>query len=463
MLLNRIARRAAGGVAVTAADRRAAVRAIADTLACMVAGQGDIATQAVRRALAGPDGAADLVGGGRAPAPLAALVNGTAAHALDFDDNFMPGMSHASAVLVPALLALGQGVSGADLVTAYLVGLEAQALVGQGVAPEHYVAGWHGTSTIGTVGTAAGCAHLLGLDHAGIAQAMSLAVSMASGMKGQFGTPAKPFHAGMAARNAVEAAFLARAGLTGREDILERSQGFGELMGGGEAAHWDIPGPDTPHVIATAGLLPKIHPCCGSTHNAVDMVLALRRQHGFAARDVAEVVLTVGRANYLNLAYPQPVTAMEARFSMQYCVALALVQDLLSLSDFTPEAVARPHLRALLARISMQVMPLAKEKAEARPPHRALIRLRDGRELRASLAHARGSLQDPLDEATRIAKLRDCFAYAGRRLDDAGLAALEGIDALPDLAPLVALITGPVQDQARAGRDAARPAAMHGR
>ncbi len=444
-LLNQIARRAAGGVSVSAADRRAAEQAIADTLACMVAGQGDIATAAVRRALAGPQGAADLVGGGRAPVPVAALINGTAAHALDFDDNFLPGMSHASAVLVPALLALGQaaGASGADLVAAYLAGLEAQALVGQGVAPEHYVAGWHGTSTIGTIGTAAGCAHLLGLDHAGIAQAMSLAVSMASGMKGQFGTPAKPFHAGMAARNAVDAALLAQAGLTGREDILERSQGLGELMSGGEPAHWTLPGPDAPHVIATAGLLPKIHPCCGSTHNAVDMVLALRRQHGFTAQDVAEVVLTVGRANYLNLAYPQPVTPMEARFSMQYCVALALVQDLLSLSDFTPEAVARPHIRALFPRIAMEVMPLAEEKAEARPPHRALIRLRDGRELRAALAHARGSLADPLDEATRIAKLRDCFAYAGRRLDDSGLATLEGIDALPGLAPLAALITGP--------------------
>ncbi len=444
-LLNRIARRAAGGVEVDAAARRAAEQAIADTLACMVAGQGDIASQAVRRAMAGPEGPADLVGGGRAPAATAALINGTTAHALDFDDNFMPGMSHASAVLVPALLALAQsrGASGADLVTAYLVGLEAQALVGQGVAPEHYVAGWHGTSTIGTVGTAAGCAQLLGLDHDGIAQAMSLAVSMASGMKGQFGTPAKPFHAGMAARNAVEAAALAQAGLTGREDILERSQGLGELMGGGEPAHWTIPGPEVPHVIATAGLLPKIHPCCGSTHCAVDMVLALRRQHGFGPDDVAGVVLTVGRANYLNLAYPAPVTAMEARFSMQYCVALALSQELLSLSDFTPEAVARPHLRALFPRIAMQVMPLEEERAEPRAPHRALVRLRDGRELRAALAHPRGSLADPLDEATRIAKLRDCFAYAGRRLEAPGLAALDGIDALPDLAPLVELITAP--------------------
>ena len=441
-VLEQIAARAAGGVVVSAADRQAAQQAIADTLACMVAGQHDIATQAVRRAAGETSGPSMLVGGGTAPAPVAALVNGTAAHALDFDDNFAPGMSHASAVLVPALMALGQarGASGADLVDAYLAGLEAQALVGMGVAPEHYVAGWHGTSTVGTIGTAAGCAVLLGQDRAGIAQAMSLAVSMASGMKGQFGTPAKPFHAGMAARNAVEAACFAAAGLEGRLDILEREQGFGALMGGGEPANWDLPGAEQPHVIATAGMLPKIHPCCGSTHNAVDMVLALRAAHGFTADQVASVRLVVGRANYRNLAYPDPQTPMEARFSMQYCVALALVQDILSLSDFTPGGVARPHIRALLGRISMEVMPLEVEKAHDRPPHRAEIRLTDGRVLSAELAHARGSLADPLDAATRAAKLRDCFAYAGRDLDAVGMAVLTDLEAQPDLRELGRLV-----------------------
>ncbi|MFD1881551.1 MmgE/PrpD family protein [Paracoccus pacificus] len=447
-ILNEIAARAAGGVVVTAADRLAAEHAIADTLACLVAGQADIATQAVRKAsiTAESRGPATLVGGGDASAPLAALVNGTSAHALDFDDNFTPGMSHASAVLVPALLALGQatGASGADLVTAYLTGLEAQALVGFGVEPEHYVAGWHGTSTVGTIGTAAGCAAILGLDQDGIARAMSLAVSMASGMKGQFGTPAKPFHAGMAARNAVEAAQLAAAGLYGRADILERAQGFGELMGGGAPADWDIPGADVPHVIQTWGLVPKIHPCCGSTHNSVDMVLALRKEHGFSADQVETVTLTVARANYRNLAYPTPQTPMEARFSMQYCVALALLQDLLSLGDFTPEAVARPHVRALFSRISMKVMPLEVEQAHDRPPHHAEIRLGDGRVLSADLANARGSLADPLDEATRLAKLRDCFTYAGLPFDTQVRTVLETIGDQPNLRAIAALISAQV-------------------
>ncbi|MET3600418.1 MmgE/PrpD family protein [Martelella mangrovi] len=443
-ILEQIAARAAGGVAVTTENRIAARNAIADTLACMVAGQGDMAVLAARSALlrAGHDGASTLVGGGSADPAQAAMINGIAAHALDFDDNFGPGMSHASAVLVPALLALGEllNVSGAVLIDTYLTGLEAQALVGSGVRPEHYAAGWHATSTVGAIGTAAGCAALLGLDHAGVVQAMSLAVSSAAGMKGQFGTPAKPFHAGMAARNAVEAALLARSGLYGRADILERAQGFGALMGGGAAAAWTMPEATTPHVIETDGLMPKIHPCCGSTHNSVDMIVALRGEHGFAADDVDGITLTVGRANFRNLAYPEPLTAMEGRFSMQYCVALALFEDELSLADFTDAAVMRPHLRALFSKITMDIMPPEQEQGSTRPPHQARVQLKDGRVLTASLAHARGTLMDPLSEDARRFKLRDCFAAAGLPFDAAMQATLDDIDGLGSLKPLAKLV-----------------------
>lgn len=444
-VLYNIVARATGGATVTEDNRRAAEHAIADTLACMVAGQNDISTRAVRRGLGadGIDGPSALVAGGCTDPSLAAIVNGTAAHALDFDDNFAPGMSHASAVLVPAIFALGQqrSVSGKALVDAYLVGLEAQALVGLGVRPEHYAAGWHGTSTVGAIGATAGCAHIIGLDHEGMVHAMSLAVSSAAGMKGQFGTPAKPFHAGMAARNAVQAALLAEAGLFGRDDILECGQGFGELMGGGAPARWDFPDNSVPHVIRTHGLMPKIHPCCGSTHNAVDMVMALRHEHGFAPDEVDRIVLTVGRANYRNLAYPEPKNAMEARFSMQYCVALALFQDILSLKDFTSEAVMRPHLRALFKRIRMEIMPLEQEKASLRPAHHALVRLKDGREFNMDTAYARGTLREPLSEDARIAKLRDCFESVGRSLSDEMLDIFLDIDGLVTLAPLAALVT----------------------
>jgi 2-methylcitrate dehydratase PrpD len=411
-IIEAIARWSRSGVEFSDLARLRARHAIADTIGCALAGAGDPSVQAVRAAFAGSiaDGPrCTLVGGGQAAEGLSALVNGTAAHALDYDDNFRPGASHASAVLVPALLgpALAGGASGRMLVDAYLVGLEAQAAVGRGVNPSHYAAGWHSTSTVGCIGTATGVAWLRGLDEAGIARAMSLTVSMAAGVKGQFGTPAKPLHAGLAARNAVEAAALAECGMTGRLDILEAPQGFRELFGGPDAAGWDRVSIGTPHVIESEGLMPKRHPCCGSTHNAVDIVLDLKTQHGFAAAEVVAVETLVGLVNQRNLAYPRPQDEMQARFSMQYCVALALLKDRLDLSDFTAAAVGAKPVRELLPRIAMTSHPPEEERG--RPlPHRVTIRLADGRVLSGERGEAKGTIADPFDDLDRRAKFADC-------------------------------------------------------
>lgn len=440
-ILDEIAARASDAALITIAARQAAQDAIADTFACMIAGQTDEASRAVRASLlrGGMDGGpCTLVGEGRASAPAAAMLNGTAAHALDYDDNFSPALSHASAVLVPALLAAGElrGASGQDLVHAYLVGLEAQALIGQGVGRHHYTIGWHATSTVGAIGTAAGVGWLLGLDHDGLVRAMSLGVSMAAGVKGQFGTPAKPFHAGMAARNAVDAALLAVEGLSGRRDILEAPQGFGELFNAGKSPRWDIP--HTAHIIETEGLAPKLHPCCGSTHYAIDMVMDLRREHGFVAEDVASVHLVVGLANYRNLAYPDPRDEMEARFSMQYCVARALSQDALRLADFTPEAITDPHIRALMPRITMDPLPPEEESASPRPSHRIRLVLTSGQVLEARRGHARGTLAEPFTTAERREKFFDCVTP---HLGQGGTAnAWEALNAVEDLAAPASLL-----------------------
>jgi 2-methylcitrate dehydratase PrpD len=412
--IERIAEWSRSGPGFSPLARLRAHHAIADTVGCMLAGIDDQATKAVRQAFAngiGSAGAAAVAGGGRATEAIAALVNGTAAHALDYDDNFRPGITHASAVLVPALLAVaqGRGASGRAFVDAYLVGLEAQAAVGRGINPAHYTIGWHATSTVGAIGTAAGTAWLMGLDVAGIARAMSVAASMAAGPKGQFGTPAKPLHAGLAARNAVDAAALAAAGMTGRLDILECPMGIAELFGDDSAARWDRMVLAAPHVIESDGLTPKRHPCCGSTHNTVDAILDLKAKHGFGAGDVETVDTLVGIANARNLAYPDPQDEMQARFSMHYCVALALLQDRLSLADFTPAAVGRAEVRHLLPLTTMRSYDKSEEAA-GRRPHRVAIRLKDGRELKVERLEAKGSIADPFDDADREAKFADCCA-----------------------------------------------------
>lgn len=420
--------------------------AIIDTLACMVAGHRDPSTKTVAKAFLATDsgGIAKLITGHQSSPIVAALVNGTAAHALDYDDNFLPGMSHASAVLLPAILALADfdTISGAQLIDAYLAGLQAQALVGAGVGMTHYTAGWHGTSTIGTIGSAVATASILGLDAEATARAIVIAVSYASGIKGQFGTMIKPFHAGMAARNAVEAALLAKAGMQARHDILEGEQGFHELFAGDKRLGWHSAAIIEPkqHSIETAGVMPKRHPCCGSTHMIVDGLFDLMREHQFTADVVVDVEALVGIANYRNLAYPQPVNEMQARFSMQYCVARALRQGQLSLTDFTPQAVRESADDPLLGQVRMlSYSPDEERLARLKLPHIVTVQLSDGRVLVASRMFAVGTLQQPFSECDRVQKFMDC---CGEISDAAAIyESLLGLDKALDLRALKPLFS----------------------
>ncbi|MGU3575003.1 MmgE/PrpD family protein [Brucellaceae bacterium C25G] len=389
--------------------------AIIDTLACMVAGRDDVSTKTVLKAFSQQyaTGQAILVTGGTSSPTVAALINGTAAHALDYDDNFMPGMSHASAVIVPAMLAVSDlnKTSGAQLIDAYLAGLHAQALIGNGVGQAHYTAGWHGTSTIGSIGTAVAVARLLGLSVDLTAQAIMIAVSYASGTKGQFGTLIKPFHAGMAARNAVEAALLAQAGMQARPDILEGSQGFHSLFAGDTRLGWsaDTMNSADAHIIETVGVMPKRHPCCGSTHMIVDALLDLMGQYDFDADDVMSVDALVGIANDRNLPYVQPVNEMQARFSMQYCVARALRAKNLCLADFTAQAVRVNAADPLFSSIKVHSYSVDQERiAQDKLPHVATVKLNDGRVLTASRTHAVGTIEEPFTDHDRYQKFMDC-------------------------------------------------------
>lgn len=280
-----------------------AEHAFSDTIACMVAGSADAVSHkvsdAVRRWGAG---SATIFGSdAKVAAPWAAMVNGTAAHVLEIDDNYYPALTHASAILVPALIALGEEIhaDGHALLDAFIVGLEMHAFLGRGVNRSHYFAGWHPTATLGCIGTAAACARLMGLDKESIVAAMSLATSMASGNKAQFGTEAKSFQCGMGASNSIVAARLAAAGLTGNPEVLEDPQGFLALYGGSAPRGWDAPLHKLggPLALEEFGLAPKRHACCGSAHNSIDCVLDLKRQYQFSADDVKSVDIVVGASN----------------------------------------------------------------------------------------------------------------------------------------------------------------------
>jgi 2-methylcitrate dehydratase PrpD len=408
-----------------------AKNALKDIVACMVAGARDEATLRVSRAARGWG------------PPSAALIYGTAAHALDYDDNFHPMAGHATAVLVPAIFSVAEskGASGAAVLDAYIVGLEALALVGNGVNLVHYERGWHSTSTLGPFGAAAACARLLGLDARGVTAALSLAFSMASGSKLQFGTMAKPMHAGLAAQHGVMAATLAARGVRGTAEPLEGHWGFRELFAGAGSPGYRPRDIGRPLAIARYGLKAKIHPCCASVHTAVDALIFLRTEHQFTAGDVESIEVLVNQVSYDNLRYPDPKTDTEARFSMQWAMALALLQGRLGLADFTPVALKRRELRAWLPRIRMRHTRAGQAHPSlenGREPALTTVLLKNGKKLARYAQRPKGTLQIPLSAAELDAKFEDCAPgrpALGRLLDR--------LESVRDIRTLITLMRRP--------------------
>lgn len=343
-----------------------AQRGLTDTTACMVAGAGDIAVRRVASGL-GPwihAGQAHAVGmPGSLDAPWAALLNGTAAHALDYDDVLDPAASHVSAVLIAALLALGEEIQshGDDLLDAYIVGVEVQECLAEAVNMAHYTQGWHTTITLGSPSAAAACARLLQLDPHQTRNALSIATSMSAGFKRQFGTNAKPFHAGLAAKNGVLAARMAAAGLSADDKPFEGERGFMDLMVGGEAQGFSGPlariAAQAPPAILRPGLWLKRYPCCASTHRAVDALLDIMSRQSLKADDIKQVVTSVSAAAVGNLMYDRPTQEMEARFSMPFCISAAALDGDLTLQTFRQVALHRADIRSWLPKVSMVCDP----------------------------------------------------------------------------------------------------------
>ncbi len=403
-------------------------RAVIDTLGCMMAGAHDSAPEKLWPVVAswgsGPCHVA--MRDATLPAPMAALYNGTAAHALDFDDNFDPAKAHASAVLVPALLAIGDA---GDLTTdalhdGYICGLQIMGLVGQAVNPFHRSRGWHATGTLGAIGAAAGCARMLQLNAEQAAHAISLSTSLAGGFMSQFGSDTKPLHAGLAAAGGVQAALFARAGITAGSQTLDGENGLRWLMVGGDvealavemegkAEHGQTmqfsttPVGETLHILEH-GLKVKRFPNCGSLHRALDGLLALMEQHNLGASDVDRVLVRAPGAHLRNLMHENPQTPAQAKFSLEYSLAAALHAREVGLLDYTPQAIHRPEVRALMPKITKDYI----EKLESEFPTQVHVFLTDGTQHEIAIPMPVGSKAVPMSDTQLWIKLEACLAAA---------------------------------------------------
>jgi 2-methylcitrate dehydratase PrpD len=326
------------GVALAGADEPVTGQA-----ACLVAGTGQ--------------GACSLIGRRGAAGPLdAAFVNAVAGHALDFDDSNMALGGHPSVTMLPALLALAErdALGGRAVLEAYVVGFEVMIAMARAVNFAHYEKGWHPTATLGVFGTAAAGARLLGLDANQATAALGLAASMASGVKANFGTSAKPLQVGEASRRGVLCALLAAAGATASREALEGRQGFFNVYNG--AGHYRaeaLDGLGRDFEILRSGIEFKKYPCCGSTHAPIDAALALRRKLAVPNAAIAAVRVGLNARRRPHVDRPRLNEALSAKFSVQYAVAAALTDGAVLLRHFTDEAIGREDLRALMDRVDL--------------------------------------------------------------------------------------------------------------
>jgi len=437
----------------------AAHRAFIDTIGVAIPGAAEPVTAKVLATVAPwGTGAATAIGLGTSlPAPWAALVNGTAAHALDFDDNFDPAKAHASAVLVPTILALAEqeGASGRQCLDAYVAGLQILGRVGQGVNPVHRNRGWHATATVGAIGAAAACARLLKLDARAAAHALSLATSMAAGFMSQFGTMAKPLHAGLAAKAGVLAASLARSGLDAGLATLDGPTGMNRLMVGpdyetlrdtlthvehGQTLRFETQRVGEPLLLLSSGLKLKRFPNCGSAHRAMDGLADIVDPLGLGPDEVAAIHVRAPVTHFNNLMYTDPKDALEAKFSLEYGLACLLVSGSCTLADFTDEAAMRPDIRALYPRIHRHPV----DKAEGEFPTEVKVVLRDGQSFENAVPWPSGSLAVPFTEGQLWAKFEGCTAALLAPLAlDTLRQALAILPQSPRITPLMAALAGP--------------------
>lgn len=331
---------------------------VIDALGCMHVGAKTDLARRSRSAVAqmGGEGPARVVGSlQRVSRPHAAFLNALAGHALDFDDWEVPGNTHPTVVLLPALLAVAEAqTSGETLACAYLAGFEIIARLGEGLNFEHYDAGWHSTATLGAIGAAASCARLMGLDVVKTARAMSLACSAATGYTCQFGSHGKPVQAGFAARAGVEASYLAKAGLSAQSDVLDHPRGLAALMGGCDPDRLVrvLEKVGKSYALSEHGLVLKPWPSCGYTHRIMTCALALRKK--CQADEIAQVILRMPDFHAAVLPIRQPNSRSEALFSAPFVAAMGLLYGDLTLADLDREAWSLPDVARLMARCDLR-------------------------------------------------------------------------------------------------------------
>jgi len=432
-------------------------RSVLDGIGLALAGaashQGEIARKYLENlGIANSNGSTVIGSSLRLPARFAAFANGLTIHADDYDDTQLAVakdrvyglLTHPTAPALPPVLALAERDrrSGLDMMLAYQVGVEVECKVAEAIAPRHYQTGFHSTATCGSIGAAAGAAKLLGLDREATRRALSIGATQAGGLRENFGTMTKPFHAGRAAENGVVAAEIAALGFTASPNGLEADRGFFRAAGGGfdvNAIQGKLGDPWTFH---SPGVSIKPHPSGSLTHPGMGAMLELIRKHDIKPEQVKRVSVGTNHNMPNALIHHQPKNELQAKFSMEFCMAILLLERKGGLQEFTDDVVNRADVQAMIRKVNFGVHPQAEAAGFDKMTTIIEVELTDGKVLKTQADFGKGSPANPMTDAELSEKFRECAAWG--KLDKAKaeevLKLLWKIEALSDVNELTRLL-----------------------
>jgi 2-methylcitrate dehydratase PrpD len=422
---------------IVSADPGDAVRALAldgvlDTLAVTLAGGAETGARRLAQSMdPAPGGVASFWQAVAYRPDDAALLFGMASHMLDYDDVSMACICHPTAPVLSACLALPgrDGLSGKALLDAVAVGTEVMIRLGEVMGFRHYDLGFHATATLGPMGAAAACARLMGLDRHQTGQALSIAASLSSGLRKNFGSMVKSLHAGIAAANGLKAARLAAAGIVSATEAID-GDGFLRAFSGGTVDHWPsdhLLG--VPYVLESPGFERKRYPCCYMMHKIIEGTLFLVRQEKVGLADVVRVRIDMAQGGTKPLIHPHPKTGLNALFSGPYAALASLADGKIDFASFTDAAVARPEIQSRLHDVRVVEGTTPPGDGElGNAPVTVTLELRNGASLTRTVIDPPGSLKDPITTGQLAHKWFDCLrrgaphvaAGDARRLFDTG-------------------------------------------
>ncbi len=431
--------------------RRELNRCLVDGLGVMLAGSSAPCSRLIQRYVreSRTPGNSAVVGTGIVTsASLAALANGVAGHADDFDDTQLSEtpdriyglLTHPTVPALASALAVAQEVaaSGKEFLTAFCGGFEVECKIAEAMNPDHYIRGFHTTGTVGVFGATAAAAKLYALSPEQTRYALGIAASKSAGLRVNFGTMTKPYHAGAAAEDGVVAARLARLGYQADPNALDGQWGHFQVTGGGCDSARLLGHLGNPYTLSWPGVSVKPYPCGSLSHPSMDAMLDLITENDLKPEQVAGVRLGAGSNILAPLRYQEPQNALEAKFSLQFCLGILLLRRRAGLQEFADDVVRSPEVRQMMARVKTYHSPEIEAKGSDRMRSLVEVHLKDGRVVSQLAETSRGTPERPMSRQEMAAKFADCaHAILSQERISAALEAIYRVEEMGSVGELV--------------------------